>query len=111
MGKPLTANPGACKLVWHIPYVKGDVHTNGLENFWTLFKRCIRATHVSVEPFHLFRYLDAQSYRYNNRKVDDAARFVGVIQSVGGKWLTYKALIGDAPTEGNTARAAAGLPD
>src|SRR4029079_12382148 len=76
-------------------YVKGNVHTNGLENFWALFKRCIKGTHVSVEPFHLFRYLDAESYRFTNRKTDDSARFIGVVQSVGGKRLTYKNLIGE----------------
>jgi hypothetical protein len=76
-------------------YVKGNVHTNGLENFWSLFKRCIKGTHVSVEPFHLFRYLDAESYRFNNRKTDDSARFMGVVQSLNGKRLTYKALIGE----------------
>ena len=64
-------------------YAKGAVHTNGLENFWSLFKRCIKGTHVSVEPFHLFRYLDAEAYRFNNRKTDDRARFIGVVQSVG----------------------------
>lgn len=75
-------------------YVKGNVHTNGLENFWSLFKRCIKGTHVSVEPFHLFRYLDAECYRFNNRKTNDCARFLGVVQSVEGKRLTYKNLIG-----------------
>jgi transposase-like protein len=76
-------------------YAKGAVHTNGLENFWSLFKRCIKGTHVSVEPFHLFRYLDAEAYRFNNRKTDDRARFIGVVQSVDGKRLTYKGLIGE----------------
>jgi transposase-like protein len=76
-------------------YVKGNIHTNGLENYWSLFKRCIKGTHVSVEPFHLFRYLDAENYRFNNRKVDDRARFIGVLQSVRDKRLTYKSLIGE----------------
>src|SRR5205807_4206097 len=49
-------------------YVDGRVHTNGLENFWSLLKRGISGTYVSVEPFHLFRYLDEQTFRYNNRK-------------------------------------------
>jgi hypothetical protein len=48
------------------------VHTNGLENFWSLFKRCIKGTHVGVDPAHLFRYLDAEAFRFNNRKSDDA---------------------------------------
>jgi len=76
-------------------YVNGNVHTNGLENFWSLFKRCIKGTHVSVEPFHLFRYLDAETYRFNNRKLNDGARFIGVLQSTSGKRLTYKSLIGE----------------
>ena len=49
-------------------YVDGKVHTNGLENFWSLLKRGIKGTYVSVEPFHLFRYLDEQAFRYNMRK-------------------------------------------
>jgi hypothetical protein len=76
-------------------YVKGEIHTNGLENFWSLFKRCIKGTHVSVEPFHLFRYLDAECFRFNNRKTDDGNRFLRVIQAVDGKRLTYKNLIGE----------------
>ena len=57
-------------------YVDGRVHTNGLENFWSLLKRGISGTYVSVEPFHLFRYLDEQSFRFNNRKdLDDGQRF------------------------------------
>jgi hypothetical protein len=57
------------KLIDHaIAYVDGQVHTNGLENFWSLLKRGISGTHVSVEPFHLFRYVDEQSFRFNNRK-------------------------------------------
>ena len=49
-------------------YVEGNVHTNGIENFWSLLKRGIHGTYVSVEPFHLFRYVDEQAFRYNNRK-------------------------------------------
>jgi transposase-like protein len=75
-------------------YVDGHVHTNGLENFWALFKRCIKGTHVSVEPFHLFRYLDSESFRFNNRKTDDGNRFLKAVGQVEGKRLTYKALIG-----------------
>jgi transposase-like protein len=81
-------------------YVNGNVHTNGLENFWSLFKRCIKGTHVSVEPFHLFRYLDAETFRFNNRKVKDGQRFVSVMNGVTGKRLTYKSLIGKTPSEG-----------
>ena len=53
----------------------GEVHTNGFENFWSLLKRAIKGTYVSVEPFHLFRYLDEQAFRFNNRKLTDAERF------------------------------------
>jgi transposase-like protein len=76
-------------------YVKGKVHTNGLENFWSLLKRAIKGTYVSVEPFHLFRYLDEQSFRYNSRKLTDAVRFVSALRAIVGKRLTYKHLIGD----------------
>jgi hypothetical protein len=55
--------------------VDGKIHTNGLENFWSLLKRGINGTYVSVEPFHLFRYLDEQWVRYNNRKMIDSERF------------------------------------
>jgi transposase-like protein len=75
-------------------YVDGSVHTNGLENFWSLLKRAIRGTYVSVEPFHLFRYLDEQSFRFNNRKLTDAQRFAYAASAIVGKRLTYKALIG-----------------
>ena len=56
-------------------YANGQVHTNSLENFWSLLKRTIAGTYVSVEPFHLFRYLDEQAHRFNTRKLSDAARF------------------------------------
>jgi transposase-like protein len=58
-----------------VEYVQGEVHTNGLENFWSLVKRGLNGTYVSVEPFHLFRYLDESVFRYNNRKMDDGDRF------------------------------------
>ncbi len=80
-------------------YVKGNVHTNGMENFWSLFKRCIKGTHISVEPFHLFRYLDAESFRFNNRKTDDGNRFLKVLSQTTGKRLTYKGLIGESQPE------------
>jgi transposase-like protein len=77
-------------------YVDGRVHTNGLENFWSLFKRGISGTYVSVEPFHLFRYLDEQAFRFNNRKVTDADRFNMVLSGILGKRVTYSALTGKA---------------
>lgn len=75
-------------------YVKGDIHTNGLENFWSLLKRGIKGTYVSVEPFHLFRYLDEQVYRYNNRELTDLQRFLGALRGVFGKRLMYTQLTG-----------------
>lgn len=77
-------------------YVDGAVHTNGLENFWSLLKRALKGTYVSVEPFHLFRYLDEQAYRFNSRKGSDAARFLAACAKVFGKRLTYNVLIGKA---------------
>ncbi len=75
-------------------YAKGKVHTNGLENFWSLLKRGIKGTYVNVEPFHLFRYLDEQVFRFNNRKTKDVARFVSAVGQIIGKRLTYADLIG-----------------
>jgi transposase-like protein len=78
-----------------VQYVNGRIHTNGLENFWSLLKRGINGTYVSVEPFHLFRYLDEQSFRYNNRKnMDDQTRFEAAMHNVAGKRLTYNELTG-----------------
>jgi transposase-like protein len=75
-------------------YVDGQVHTNGCENFWSLLKRAIKGTYVSVEPFHLFRYLDEECFRFNNRKMTDAERFAHAAATIVGKRLTYKSLIG-----------------
>jgi transposase-like protein len=76
-------------------YVDGQVHTNGLENFWSLLKRGISGTYVSVEPFHLFRYLDEQTFRYNNRDaLNDGERFHRAMQHVANRRLTYSELTG-----------------
>jgi transposase-like protein len=75
-------------------YVKGQIHTNGLENFWSLLKRGLKGTYVSVEPFHMFRYLDEQVFRFNNRKDNDSGRFESVMQNIIGKRVTYKTLTG-----------------
>ena len=75
-------------------YVDGTVHTNGMENFWSLLKRAIKGTYVSIEPFHLFRYLDEQSFRFNERGGDDASRFALALKGIIGKRLTYVALTG-----------------
>ena len=78
-------------------YVRGKVHTNGIENFWSLLKRAIKGTYVSVEPFHLFRYLDEETFRFNTRKGTDAERFGKATSGIVGKRLTYKGLTG-SPT-------------
>lgn len=74
-------------------YVDGQVHTNGMENYWSLLKRTIGGTYVSVEPFHLFRYLDEQAFRFNERKVKDGDRFALTLSQVTGRRLTYDKLI------------------
>jgi transposase-like protein len=75
-------------------YADGIVHTNGLENYWSLLKRAIRGTYVSVEPFHLFRYLDEQAFRFNERKQNDFGRFLLGLRGILRKRLTYTALTG-----------------
>jgi transposase-like protein len=75
-------------------YAKGNVHTNGMENFWSLLKRTLNGTYVSVEPFHLFRYLDEQAFRFNSRHMTDAERFALVGSTVVGKRLTFNTLTG-----------------
>ncbi len=75
-------------------YVRGHVHTNGIENFWSLLKRSLGGTYISVEPFHLFRYLDEQAFRFNRRKGTDADRFTALVSLITGKRLEYKQLIG-----------------
>lgn len=75
-------------------YVAGRVHTNGIENFWSLLKRGLRGTYIHVQPQHLHRYVDEQVYRFNTRKMVDSTRFSKALESVSGKRLTYRALIG-----------------
>lgn len=75
-------------------YVDGQIHTNGIENYWSLLKRMIKGTYVSVEPFHLHRYLDEQSFRFNNRKVKDHERFKLATEQIVGKRLKYDELTG-----------------
>ena len=78
-----------------VEYVNGNVHTNGMENFWSLLKRGLHGTYVSVEPFHLFRYIDEQVFRYNNRKdMNDADRFNLAVSQIVGKRLTYAEVTG-----------------
>lgn len=75
-----------------VEYVNGHIHTNGIENFWSLLKRAVRGTYVSVDPIHLNRYVAEQTFRFNERKGDDFGRFCAVLSSVSGKRLTYKEL-------------------
>jgi transposase-like protein len=78
-----------------VQYVDGKIHTNGLENFWSLLKRGLNGTYISVEPFHLFRYLDEQTFRYNNREeMNDYGRFRLALSQITGKRLTYEHLTG-----------------
>jgi hypothetical protein len=86
-------------------YVDGTVHTQGIENFWSLLKRGLTGTYIAVEPYHLFRYVDEQAFRFNNRKdafgnkLNDAARFTEAMRHVFGRRLTYSQLTGksDSP--------------
>jgi transposase-like protein len=77
-----------------VEYVKGHVHTNGMENFWSHLKRTIYGTYIFVMPFHLFRYLDEQSFRFNNRDMDDAMRFRLSLRTISGRRLTYREVTG-----------------
>ena len=77
-----------------VEYVRDQVHTNGCENFWSLLKRSLHGTYVSVEPFHLFRYLDEQAYRFNNRRMTDAERFDIAVRGIVGKRITFEQLTG-----------------
>jgi transposase-like protein len=85
-------------------YVRGQVHTQGIENFWSLLKRTLRGTYVAVEPFHLHAYLDEQVFRYNNRAtrdnpLTDADRFTLAVMQIVGKKLTYAELTGKEAKE------------
>ena len=84
-------------------YVDGRVHTNGLENFWSLLKRGLNGTYVSVEPFHLFRYLDEQAFRYNNRgkSLNDGDRFTLALSQIAGKRLTFAEVTGKVGAAAN----------
>jgi hypothetical protein len=76
-------------------YVRGEVHTNSIENFWSLLKRTLKGTYVAVEPFHLDRYVGGQVFRFNNRKnKDDYDRFALAVSQATGKRLTHAKLTG-----------------
>ena len=82
-----------------VAYVDGNVHTNGLENYWSLLKRGLNGTYVSVEPYHLYRYLDEQAFRYNNRKdMKDFDRFRLATSQIVGPRLTYAEVSGKTHT-------------
>jgi len=98
-------------------YVRGQVHTQGMDNFWSLLKRTLRGTYVAVEPFHLDRYLDEQVFRYNNRAtngnpLNDSDRFVLAMSQIGGKRLTYAQLTGknESPRHETTGTGEAQVP-
>lgn len=83
-----------------IAYAIDNVHTNGIENFWSCLKRSLGGTYVSVEPFHLFRYVDEQAFRFNNRNLNDSHRFKYAMRHIVGRRLTYAELTGkEAETE------------
>lgn len=75
-------------------YVRGRVHTNGIENFWALLKRGLHGTYVSVQPFHVFRYLDERAFTYNQRDLTDLGRFTALLQGAAGRRLTWAELTG-----------------
>lgn len=75
-------------------YVRGDVHTNTIENFWSVLKRSLKGVYISVEPFHLFRYLDERMFTFNERHRDDQGRFLAVLATVSGRRLSYAELTG-----------------
>jgi transposase-like protein len=77
-----------------VQYVDGQVHTNVIENFWSLLKRGLHGTYISVRPFHLFRYLDERAFTFNQRELTDLGRFTVVLASVSGRRLTYARLTG-----------------
>ena len=74
-------------------YVLGDVHTNGMENFWSMLKRGINGTYISVMPWHLFRYVDEQAFRFNERQKTDSQRFMEAMSRIVGRRLRYADLV------------------
>lgn len=84
-----------------VEFVRGNVHTNGIENFWCLLKRMLKGTYVHVEAGHLDSYLDEQAWRYNERKLNDGERFSTVATAFSGRRLTYKQLIARKLNLGN----------
>jgi transposase-like protein len=96
-------------------YVRGQIHTQGIENFWSLLKRSLNGTYVAVEPFHLSKYVDEQAFRFNNRAtkgnpIDDADRFMLAVSQIAGKRLTYKELTGKVGECGDRIAASGRRP-
>ncbi|HEY1575737.1 MAG TPA: IS1595 family transposase [Terracidiphilus sp.] len=90
-------NEYAHEIINHIEgYVRGHIHTNGIENFWSCLKRSLGGTYISVEPFHLDRYVDEQVFRFNLRKQEntDSSRFKAALKDIVGRRLTYAELTG-----------------
>jgi transposase-like protein len=79
-----------------VEYVRGHVHTNNIEGFWSVFKRTLKGTYVAPRPEHLQAYVEEQVFRFNQRKATDGARFAKAIKKSDGKRLTYKSLTGRA---------------
>jgi transposase-like protein len=77
-----------------VAYVRENIHTNSIENFWSLLKRTIKGTYVSVEPFHLEKYVTEQTFRFNEREGNDKERFLELLKGIADKRLTYAELIG-----------------
>lgn len=75
-----------------VAYVNGRIHTNGMENFWSLLKRCLHGTYIHVDPEHLFRYLDEETFRFDHRKLTDAERFVLAVANIVDKSISYNTL-------------------
>lgn len=85
-----------------VEYVRGRIHTNSMENFWSLLKRTVKGTYVCPSPWHLYRYCEEQAFRFNTRKDTDGGRFDAVLSQVTGKRLTYATLTGKEPAAGWT---------
>jgi transposase-like protein len=86
-----------------VEYVNGNVHTNTMENFWSLLKRGLHGTYISVEPFHLFRYIDEQAFRYNTRSLTETERFATVMKQIVGRRVTYRELTGKNLEDGRSS--------
>jgi transposase-like protein len=109
-GYPFAMKEYEHKVVNHlVKYVDGNIHTNGIENFWSCLKRGLGGTYIAVEPFHLFRYVDEQAFRFNHRKdrdgnkLNDGERFSIALSQVVGKRITYKELTGKTDAAGSPA--------